>query len=60
MLIARFRYRMAWLSDVGTLATHALAARGLSWGRVSVALTALATWAVAIGVLLTLMVRGIG
>jgi len=41
----RWRMRMALLSDVGTLATQALAARGLTWGRVGGALLALTMWA---------------
>jgi len=48
MLTARFRYRMAWLSDLGTLVTHALAREGVRWADVAAALALLTFWLAAL------------
>jgi hypothetical protein len=47
MLTSRFRYRMAWMSDLGTLATRALTRAGLRWADLGAALALLAFWAAA-------------
>jgi hypothetical protein len=52
LLLARFRYRMAWLSDLGTLATRALHRDGLTWSHVMAAVGLLAFWGAAFVVVL--------
>jgi hypothetical protein len=44
LLAARWRYRMAFVRDLGTLCTHSLRQAGYAPGVVSRALVVLATW----------------
>jgi hypothetical protein len=45
LLAARWRYRLAFVRDLGTLCTQALCRAGYAPGAVSRALVVLATWA---------------